>query len=170
MPLALLTGPPDLLGSAGAALGRAGFDVVAGETPPPPSAGPFDCYVQLPCGRRDPGRSAGRPGADLVCRIDALAAVAGRLGPNASIILGVDDAGGSGPEPGPAVPGPGRPESGPVAADLLAAVALALLEDLGRPTARLAVLPVADLCPASAPTPVGTVQWETPTPPLVSAP
>jgi len=48
------------------------------------------------------------------------------------------------------------------APDLLAAVALALLEDLGRPTARVAVLPVADLCQAG--------QWEMPTPPIVSAP
>ena len=170
MPLALLTGRPDLLGSAGAALGRAGFDVVVGETPPPPSAGPFDCYVQLPCDRRDAGRGAGRSATDLVGRIDALAAVAGRLGPDASVILGIDDTGGSGPDPGPAISGRGRPGPVPVAADLLAAVALALLEDLGRPATRLAVLPVADLCPASEPTPVATVQWETPTPPLVSAP
>jgi hypothetical protein len=146
MPLALVTGPEDLLGSAGAALGRAGFDVVTGETPPSPSAGPFDCYVQLPCRPSPAGRRDGLSASDLVCRIDALAAVAGQLGPDASVILGVDDD-----------------------ADLLAAVALALLEDLGRPATRLAVLPVEDLCrPAAAP--VGAPQWEMPTPPLVSAP
>jgi hypothetical protein len=129
VPLALVTGAADLLGSVGAALSRAGFDVVTGETPPPPSAGPFDCYVQLPC-------AAGRANRDLVCRIDALAAVAARLGPDASVILGVDGA-----------------------ADLLAAVALALLEDLGRPSTRLVVLPVEDLCRPAAPVPVDA-QWE----------
>src|SRR5437764_327726 len=82
------------------------------------------------------GRGAGRSATDLVGRIDALAAVAGRLGPDASVILGIDDTGGSGPDPGPAISGPGRPGPVPVAADLLAAVALALLEDLGRPATR----------------------------------
>jgi len=109
-----------------------------------PPEGPFDCYVQLPCAT---GRADRLSGPDLVCRIDALAAVAGRLGPDASVILGVDGT-----------------------ADLLAAVALALLEDLGRPATRVAVLPVADLCPPAAPAPVGAPQWEMPTPPLVSAP
>ena len=54
-------------------------------------------------------------------------------------------------------------------------MALALLEDLGRPTARVTVLSVAALCrPAPAFTRidpvVGATQWEIPTPPLVSAP
>ena len=142
MPLALVTGARELLGPAGAALGRAGFDVVAGETPPPP-AGPFDCYVQLPGDRRR--------GAELVARIDALAAVAGRLKPQASIVLGLEEGAGPG-------------------TDLLAAVALALLEDLGRPASRLAVVPVVDLCRPSEPLPVATLQWEMPTPPLVPAP
>ena len=136
MPLALVTGPRDLLGSAGAALGRAGFEVLSGEAPPP-SDRPLDCYVQLP-----------GAASDLMGRIDALAAVAGRLRSTASVILGVDEADA-----------------------LLAAVALALLEELGRPATRLAVLPVADLCrPPEAGTPVGAAQWEMPTPPLVSAP
>ena len=54
------------------------------------------------------------------------------------------------------------PGSRALAPDLLAAVALALLEDLGRATARVAVLPVDELC--------REYQWEMPTPPLVSAP
>jgi hypothetical protein len=168
---ALVTGPPEQVGSAGAALGRAGFDVVAWETetPPPHPGEPFDCYVQLPCGRAENGGGAGTggrggPGAgraveDLVSRIDALAAVAGRLGPTASVLLGVDESGPSG--------GPG---SGTLAPDLLAAVALALLEDLGRPTARVAVLPVAVLCRPPMGRPFDNVQWEMPTPPLVWAP
>jgi hypothetical protein len=54
-------------------------------------------------------------------------------------------------------------------------VAIALLEDLGRPAARVAVLSVEDLWrPAPAFTRldpvIGATQWETPTPPLVSAP
>jgi hypothetical protein len=172
MPLALVTGPPDQVGSAGAALGRAGFDVVGWETatPPPPRHGePFDCYVQLPCGEAETGGGAGTgarggPGPrraveELVYRIDALAAVAGRLGPTASILLGVDESGPS-----------DNPGSGTLAPDLLAAVALALLEDLGRPGARVAVLPVADLCRAPAVVRLDDVQWEIPTPPLVSAP
>jgi hypothetical protein len=171
MPHALVTGPPEQVASAGAALGRAGFDVVGWQTatPPPRHGEPFDCYVQLPCGRAEPGGGAGTgdrggPGPrraveDLVGRIDALAAVAGRLRPTASILLGVDE---SGPSDGPG--------SRTLAPDLLAAVALALLEDLGRPKARVAVLPVADLCRPWAGAPLDDVQWEMPTPPLVSAP
>jgi hypothetical protein len=155
VPLALITGSREQLGSAGEALGRNGFDVVTWEitNPLPLPDGPFDCYVQLPCGRTDP--VTGRPPvADLVSRVDALAAVVGRLGPSASVLLGVEDS-------GPA----GALEPGSLAPDLLAAVALALLEDLGRPAARVAVLAVADLC-----RPAGIGQWEIPTPPLVSAP
>ena len=147
-PLALVTGLPGLLDPAGAALARAGFDVVTWDTSaatPGPLTGPiFDCYVQLPCDR-------GAAAQDLVGRIDDLAAVAGRLGPAASVLLAVA-------ENDPAA----DPRSRLLAPDLLAAVALALLEDLGRSTARVAVLPVEDLCRAP--------QWEMPTPPLVSAP
>ena len=154
MALALVTGPRPYLRPAATALARTGFNVVTWETPasPAPPDGPFDCYVQLPC-------------ADgLVCRIDALAAVAGRLGPNASVLLGVEDV-----EPG------ARPQRGATAPDLLEAMALALLEDLGRPGARVAVMSVNDLCrPAPAFTRidpvVGATQWDMPTPPLVSAP
>ena len=118
MPLALVTGSGRTLGSAGAALGRAGFDVVtwdvAATAPPPLPGGPFDCYVQLPCaGRTGPGprlphRRAGRRGR---------APRAGRLRPARR---------GRG-RSAPPIPGPA-----PLAPDLLAAVALALLEDLGR--------------------------------------
>jgi len=165
MRLALVTGPPEQVGAAGAALDRAGFDVVGWETatPPPRHGGPFDCYVQLPCGGAETGGGAGtgsrRAVEELVCRIDALAAVAGRLGPTASILLGVNESGPS-----------DDPGSGTLAPDLLAAVALALLEDLGRPAARVAVLPVADLCRPWAQARLDDVQWEMPTPPLVSAP
>jgi hypothetical protein len=153
MPLALVTGSRPHVGPTATALARTGFNVVTWETPasPPPPAGPFDCYVQLPC-------------ADgLVCRMDTLAAVAGRLGPNASVLLGVEDT------------DPSAPRAGALAPDLLAAVALALLEDLGLPTTRVAVLSVGDLCrPAPGFTRidrvVGVSQWEIPTPPLVSAP
>ena len=155
MPLALVTGSRPHLGPTAIALTRTGFNVVTWEKPasPPPAGGPFDCYVQLPCA------------AGLVCRMDTLAAVAARLGPNASVLLGVEDT-------DPAATGqPG----GRLAPDLLAAVALALLEDLGRPATRVAVLSVGDLCrPAPAFTRidpvVGATQWEMPTPPLVSAP
>ena len=104
----------------------------------------FDCYVQLPCDR-------GAAAQDLVCRIDELAAVAGWLGPAASVLFAVDESD-QAADP--------RPRA--LAPDLLAAVALALLEDLGRSTARVAVLGVDDLC--------RDPQWEIPTPPLVSAP
>lgn len=153
MALALVTGSRPYLRPAATALARTGFNVVTWETAAPsPPGGPFDCYVQLPC-------------ADgLVGRIDTLAAVAGRLGPNVSVLLGVEDA-----EPG------ADPRPGTTAPDLLEAMALALLEDLGRPAARVAVLSVGDLCrPAPAFTRidpvVGATQWEMPTPPLVSAP
>jgi hypothetical protein len=157
-PLALVTGRREQLGAAGAALGRTGFDVTSWEevtNPLPLPDGPFDCYVQLPCGRTGP---PARAAADLVCRVDALAAVAGRLRPMASVLLGVEEV---------------EPSTAPervLAPDLLAAVALALLEDLGRPEARVAVLSVADLCRALVELPVGGDQWEIPTPPLVSAP
>lgn len=176
VPLALITGARLHLGAAAAALGRTGFEVLTWETGTPaatadpnwrslagtlrnPNAGcgvdgPLDCYVQLPCWSR--------VAADLVCRMDALAAVAGRLRPDASVILAMEDV-----EPS------GTPAPGSLAPDLLAAVALALLEDLGRPAARVAVLPVADLCrpPVEAPAVVTRpLQWEIPTPPLVSAP
>jgi len=158
MPLALVTGTPPHIGPAAATLGRAGFDVVAWQTTADAGAGPtgpFDCYLQLPCGPENfDGR--GRIAApDLVCRIDGLAAVAGYLRADASVILGVED---------------GDPSAPLAASDLLAAVALALLEDLGRPAARIAVLPVADLCRPWAQARLDDVQWEMPTPPLVSAP
>jgi len=171
VPLALITGPREQVGSASVALGRAGFDVVGWETatPPPLPGQPFDCYVQLPGARPETGggtatgdRGGGgsrRAVEDLVCRIDALAAVVGRLRPTASILLGIDESGPS-----------DNSGSGTLAPDLLAAVALALLEDLGRPTARVTVMPVADLCRPRAAGPLGNVQWEMPTPPLVSAP
>ena len=156
MPLALVTGPRLHLNSAATALARTGFSVVTVETPVPTALpeGPFDCYLQLPCAQ---ARS-------LMGRVDSLAAVATYLRPNASVLLGVEDT-----DPATA------PPAGALAPDLLAAVALALLEDLGRPTARVAVLSVESLCrPAPAfaridPV-VGATQWETPTPPLVSAP
>lgn len=154
MALALVTGSRPYLRPAATALARTGFNVVTWETPasPPPPGGPFDCYVQLPCAH------------GLVCRIDTLAAVAGRLGPDASVLLGVEDV-----NPG------ARSQRGATAPDLLEAMALALLEDLGRPAARVAVVSVEDLCrPAPAFTRidpvVGATQWEMPTPPLVSAP
>lgn len=153
MALALVTGSRPHLRPTATALARTGFNVVTWEPPASaPPAGPFDCYVQLPC-------------ADgLVCRIDTLAAVAVRLGPNASVLLGVEDSDPSGGSP-----------RGTTAPDLLEAMALALLEDLGRPAARVTVLSVVDLCrPAPAFTRIdpviGATQWEIPTPPLVSAP
>ena len=162
MPLALVTGTPPDLGPAAATLGRAGFDVVAwpatadaGAGP----AGPFDCYLQLPCGPKNSDGRGPMAAPDLVCRIDGLAAVAGLLRPDASVILGVEDGDVSAPM---------------AAGDLLVAVALALLEDLGRPAARIAVLSVADLCRPPEEGGVAAVdpavQWEMPTPPLVSAP
>jgi hypothetical protein len=153
MALALVTGSRPLLRPTATALARTGFGVVTWESPAsPPPGGPFDCYVQLP--------GAG----GLVGRIDALAAVAPRLGPDASVLLGVDDID----------PGTG-PRRGGAAPDLLEAMALALLADLGRPAARVTVLSVGVLC---RPAPdftridplVGATQWEMPTPPLVSAP
>ena len=178
VPLALVTGTPPHLGPAAAALGRAGFDVVAWQTPADAgacTAGPFDCYLQLPCGPMGPDGIGRGVAPELVCRIDGLAAVAGRLQPNASVLLGIDD-----DEPsGDLLPGDHPVSGNPVVAgeqpagDLFAAVALALLEDLGRPAARIAVLSVADLCrppEEGAAVVPAAVQWETPTPPRVSAP
>jgi hypothetical protein len=194
LPLALVTGTRRHLGPAAATLGRAGFDVMTWtvESSDAPADGPFDCYVQLPCAVSDlaatppltPRRPNSRAVDDLVCRIDTLAAVADRLHPNASILLAVEGANPTaGAQSGVLAPDllvagaqPGR-----LAPDLLAAVALALLEDLGRPAARLAVVSVAGLCrqgPAAAGAAdqapfdrlLGADQWEMPTPPLVSAP
>lgn len=156
MPLALVTGTRPHIGPAAATLGRSGFEVMSltAESSTASATGPFDCYVQLPC--TSDGLPALRPSDELVWRIDTLAAIAGRLRPNASVLLAVEEAGSS--------------------ADLLAAVALATLEDLGHSTDRLAVLQVAELCrrvPARAPLhPLVATdgQWEMPTPPLVSAP
>jgi hypothetical protein len=167
MPLALLTGSiPEHLAATAAAVGRAGFEVVVWQAPDDADESPadlFDCYVQLPCGPTVPGPLGRMTAArDLVGRIDTLAAVCGRLRPNASIILGVEDGDGSGPA-GPAT----------AASDLLAAVALVVLDDLGRSAARIAVLSVVDLCRAPEEGGVAViraVQWEMPTPPLVSAP
>lgn len=165
MALALVTGSRPYLRPAATALARTGFNVVTWETPTSPSlsGGPFDCYVQLPC--PVPRRRWALQGTEeLRCRVDTLAAVATHLRPNASVLLGVED-----PDPATASP------AGGLAPDLLAAVALALLEDLGRPAARVSVLSVGDLCraaPAFARIDpmVGATQWEMPTPPLVSAP
>jgi hypothetical protein len=172
VPLALLTGTRTHLGPAAATMARAGFDVRTWAVGASPADGPFDCYVQLPCAlpervttaelRSSTGR---RSTDDLICRIDALAAVAARLRPNASVLLALDDPNAS----------TARPDI--LAPDLLAAVALALLEDLGRPAARLAVIPLAQLFrPAPTPTRFDSLvvgaaaPWEMPTPPLVSAP
>ena len=156
MPLALITGLRPELAAAATALARTGFNVTTWESSAsqPPPGGPFDCYVQLPCAATD----------ELTCRVDNLAAVAAYLRPDASVLLGVEDADTA-----------AGPQRGRLAPDLLAAMALALLEDLGRPAARVAVLSVAALCrPAPVFTRidpvVGATQWEIPTPPLVSAP
>jgi len=106
-----------------------------------------------------PGRAPRRASRSSCAGSTRLAAVAGRSGPTASILLGVNESGPS-----------DDPGSGTLATDLLAAVALALLEDLGRPAARVAVLPVADLCRPWAQARLDDLQWEMPTPPLVSAP
>lgn len=158
MRLALVTGTRPHLGPAAATLTRAGFEVTTWEVgAPPPSQGPVDCYLQLPC--------AGTA-TDLVCRTDTLAAVASRLRPDASVLLAVDE------------PDPTDWPSTTLAPDLLAAVAVALLEDLGRPSSRLAVVPLAAfarLTPAALVHDADEVvldltQWEIPTPPLVPAP
>jgi hypothetical protein len=165
MPLALVTGLRPRLAPAATTLARTGFNVTTWESSAsqPPPGGPFDCYVQLPC-EADRRGWPGHGADELMCRVDTLAAVVAHLRPNASVLLGVED---SDPVAGP--------QPGALAPDLLAAVALALLEDLGRPGARVAVLSVGDLCrPAPAFTRidpvVGATQWEIPTPPLVSAP
>ena len=84
MPLALVTGSRPHLRPAGRGPRPDGLQCrhlgVAG-VPSPRRAAPFDCYVQLPCA----------DGGSAVCRIDTLAAVAGRLGPNASVLLAVED-------------------------------------------------------------------------------
>jgi hypothetical protein len=145
MPLALVTGTRLHLGPAATTLGRSGFEVITWEAgDPPPGRGAVECYLQLPCGGA---------ATDLICRTDTLAAVAGRLRPNASVLLAV-----------------GEPDSQPttLASDLLASVALAVLEDLGRPATRLTVVPLAAFVPVDAL--LDLTQWEMPTPPLVSAP
>jgi hypothetical protein len=156
MPAALVTGLRHHLAPAAAALARTGFSVTAWESSAcePPPGGPFDCYVQLPCAAVD----------ELTCRVDTLAAVAAYLRPDASVLLGVEDADATADR-----------RRGRLAPDLAVAMALALLEELGRPAARVGVLPLAALCrPAPAFTRidpvVGATQWEIPTPPLVSAP
>jgi hypothetical protein len=146
MPLALITGLRPQLAAAAAALARTGFSVTTWET----SASEPPPSGPFDCYVQLPCA----PAEELTCRVDNLAAVAAYLRPDASVLLGVE----GGPAP-----------------DLLAAMALALLEELGRPAARVAVLSVAALCrPAPAFTRldpvVGATQWEMPTPPLVSAP
>jgi hypothetical protein len=171
MPLALITGNRHHLGPAAATLGRAGFDVMTWAVGSmPPAGGPFDCYVQLPCAQTGAGATGNRRVPDdLICRVDALAAMADRLTPTASILLAVEESDST-----------AAMRRDLLAPDLLAAVALALLEDLGRSASRLAVVPAADLCRRSPSAgavaasvealvpPAG--QWEMPTPPLVSAP
>jgi hypothetical protein len=165
MPLALVTGTPEHLGAAATAVGRAGFEVVVWQTTEDAGENPavlFDCYVQLPCGSTITGGRGRIAAPDLVCRIDTLAAVACRLRPNASIILGVEDGDGS-----------GLPLPATAAGDLLATVALAVLEDLGRWASRIAVMSVSDLCRPPEEGGIAVIpalQWEMPTPPLVSAP
>ena len=146
MPLALITGLRPELAAAATALARTGFNVTTWES----SASQPPPGGPFDCYVQLPCAATD----ELTCRVDNLAAVAAYLRPDASVLLGV--------------------ESG-LAPDLLAAMALALLEELGRPAARVAVLSVAALCrPAPAFTRldpvVGATQWEMPTPPLVSAP
>ena len=69
--------------------------------------------------------------------------------------------------------GSGLPLPATAAGDLLATVALAVLEDLGRWASRIAVMSVSDLCRPPEEGGIAVIpalQWEMPTPPLVSAP
>jgi len=119
VPTALLTGAPAHAAAASALLERRGFSVLDGLPLPAP---PVDCYLQLP--------ATGRPGRDLPTRLDTLVAVAAHLDRRATVLLALDDN-----------------DAGRVAvsAELLVALALVVLEDYGRPDARVAVLTLADL-------------------------
>jgi hypothetical protein len=146
MPLALVTGLRPHLAPAATALARTGFSVTTWES----SASGPPPGGPFDCYVQLPCAAVDK----LTCRVDTLAAVVAYLRPEASVLLGVEDG---------------------LAPDLLEVMALALLEDLGRPAARVAVLSLAALCrPAPAFTRldpvVGATQWEIPTPPLVVAP
>jgi len=124
VPTALLTGAPTHAAAATALLERGGFSVLDGSPPPAP---PVDCYLQLP--------AAGGAGRDLAARLDALVAVAARLDRRASVLLAVDDG-----------------DAGRAVSDeLLVALAQVVLEDYGRPEARVTAVAVAELyTPAAA--------------------
>ena len=138
---ALVTGGPGRSCAVVAALERSGFSVTAEHRAPdspwgpvPLPSGPLQCYAQLPW-LPHPGGGDAFPMLDcLAARLDLLAAVAPRLGPEAAVVLAVEDA------------DPRRPEAN---ADLLSALALVILEDSGRPEARVMTVPAAELCASS---------------------
>lgn len=130
MPVALVTGDAAETATVTAGLARRGFAVheagpSGGGVLP---AGGIDCYVQLPGGSSRTGRGPGREG--LAGRLDLLAQAARRLSPLATVLLAVDDT-----DPSPAAR----------SADLLAALALVVLEEAGRERVRVVVVAAADL-------------------------
>lgn len=112
-----------------AALGRHGYGVWVSASPGPmPPMESVDCYVQMPW-QQEP-TAAGWSQESLVARLDVLAAVASHLSPRATVLLGVE-------ESDPARFSPSE--------ELLAALALVVLADLGRADARVVALPAGQL-------------------------
>ena len=130
MPVALVTGDAAETGAVAAGFERRGFAVQtaapwgSGHLP----AGGIDCYVQLPVGTGAAGPVLGRGG--LVGRLDLLALMARRLSPLATVLLAVDRT-----DPFE----PGSPD------DMLAALALVVLEEAGRDQVKVVVLNVCDI-------------------------
>lgn len=130
MSIALLTGEAMETAEVTAGFERHGFEVhVAapwGSNRLP--AGGIDCYVQLPGGTVPAAPALGRNG--LVGRLDLLALMARRLSPTATVILAVDDS---------------EPSQTGGSNDLLAALAMVVLEEAGREKVRVVVLPATEV-------------------------
>ena len=90
MPDAVVTGALEQLSAMAIALKSAGFDLLAAETNPADVPdGRIDCYVQLPP-EPVPAGGDGASSVDaqgLVARFDAVARLAPRLAPEASVVL-----------------------------------------------------------------------------------
>jgi len=133
MPVALVTGEVAEAAAVCPGFERHGFEV---HTVAPwgsnrlPARG-IDCYVQLSGGTAGPG--LGRAG--LVGRLDLLALLARRLSPLATVLLVVNESDSL---------QPGSPS------DMLAALALVVLEEAGRDRVRVVVLPAEELSGAPA--------------------
>lgn len=128
-PVALVTGSAAASASMAALLRARAYQVALGTEPGAlPEVEGVTCYVQLPWSAEGARPDVLRDG--LAGRLDLLAAIAPCLSPRATVLLGLAEE---------------APEGSGASAELLQAIAMVLLEDMGC-QARVVALPADALC------------------------